>query len=395
MPMNTLWNYYLNFSIKFRLSVLCFCYSLCILAAGFAAQFDSPLIKYGSTALFIVMGAAFGWANIWSIDRPIQRTIAYLHTMAGGDLSEEINILRKNEFSKMLVALKELQSSMRTMISGMQGTAAHLSSASELLSTTASQIAEGTENASGQSATISTAVDEMSSVSATISRSCQEMAGMASGTSDATRSGEETIASMTSMMGEIERMVIGTTEAVKDLGVNSERIGDIVIAIGDIADQTNLLALNAAIEAARAGDQGRGFAVVADEVRNLAERTTSATREIQSIIASLQGDVKNVVGSMEQSATSVRSGTRDVRLSSQAIGTIKEHIVPLIDHVSQVAIAAEEQSATSHSITDSMRHISEVIHDAAGGAHRTEQAATELARSAHELQQMVNRFKLA
>ncbi len=392
--MKTLWNYYLNLSIKFRLSVLCVCYSLCILAAGFTAQFESPLIKYGSTALFIVLGATFGWANIWSINRPIQRAIAYLQTMAGGDLSEDIAILRRNEFSRMLGAMKELQDSMRTMIAGMQGTAAHLTSASEMLSTTSSQIADGTENASEQSNAISTAVDEMASVSATISHSCQEMSEKAAGTSNATRSGEETIISMTSMMSEIERMVIGTMEAVKALGANSERIGDIVVAIGDIADQTNLLALNAAIEAARAGDQGRGFAVVADEVRSLAERTTSATREVQSIIASLQGDVKNVVGSMEQSANSVRSGAKDVQLSSQAIGTIKQHIVPLIDHVSQVATAAEEQSATSHSITESMRHISEVIHDAASGAHRTEQAATELARSAHELQQMVNRFKL-
>jgi len=392
--MNTLWNYYLNFSIKFRLTVLCVCYSLCILAAGFTAQFHEPLIKYGSTAVFIVLGAAFGWANIWSINRPIQRAIAYLQTMASGDLSENITILRKNEFSRMLVAMKGLQDSMRTMIQGMQGTSAHLTSASELLSTTSSQIAAGTENASEQSDSIKAAVDEMASVSATISHSCQEMAEKASGTNNATRSGEETIISMTSMMGEIERMVIGTMEAVKALGANSERIGDIVVAIGDIADQTNLLALNAAIEAARAGDQGRGFAVVADEVRSLAERTTSATREVQSIIASLQGDVKNVVGSMEQSASSVRSGTKDVQLSSQAIGTIKEHIIPLIDHVSQVATAAEEQSATSSTITESIRHISEVIHDAAAGAHRTEQAAAELARSAQELQQMISRFKL-
>ncbi|MBI2354743.1 MAG: methyl-accepting chemotaxis protein [Deltaproteobacteria bacterium] len=393
--MNALWNMYLNCSIKFRLSTLCFCYSLCILAAGFTAQFESPLIKYGSTPLFIILGAIFGWINIWSINRPIQRAIAYLQTMAGGDLSEEITILRRNEFSKMLSAMKELQGSMRSMIAGIQGTAGHLTSASELLSTTSAQIADGTGNASSQSVAITTAVDEMASVSATISHSCQEMADKASGTNSATKSGEATISSMTSMMGEIERMVIGTMEAVKALGANSERIGDIVVAIGDIADQTNLLALNAAIEAARAGDQGRGFAVVADEVRSLAERTTKATREVQSIIASLQGDVKNVVTSMEQSANSVRSGTKDVQLSSQAIGAIKAHIAPLIEHVSQVATAAEEQSATSMNITESMRRISDVINDAANGAQRTEQAAAELSRSATELQQMVNRFKLA
>ena len=392
--MNLFWNMYLNLSIKLRLAILCVCYSFCIVAVEFTAQSSSSLVKYGSMALFILLGAIFGAINIWSIDRPIQRAIAYLQTMAGGDLSEPIAVLRKNEFSKMLNAMKELQDSMRTIIAGIQGTVAQLSSASELLRTTSSQITEGTESASSQSVAITTAVDEMASVSDIILHRCQEMADNASGTNGATRSGEETISSMTSMMSEIERMVIGTMEAVKALGANSERIGDIVVAIGDIADQTNLLALNAAIEAARAGEQGRGFAVVADEVRSLAERTTTATREVQSIIASLQGDVKNVVTSMEQSAGSVRNGTKDVQLSSQAIGTIKEQIAPLIEHVSQVATAAEEQSTTSNSITEGMRRISEVIHNAANGAQRTEQAAAELARSASELQYMVNRFKL-
>jgi methyl-accepting chemotaxis protein len=314
--------------------------------------------------------------------------------MAGGDLSNDIAVLRKNEFSKMFAAMQELQFSMRTIIAGIKDTAVQLTSASEILSSTSVQIAEGTENASGQTATVTTALDEMAAVSANISHRCQEMSDKANGTGNATSRGEETISGMAVMMAEIERMVIGTMEAVKALGANSERIGDIVVAIGDIADQTNLLALNAAIEAARAGEQGRGFAVVADEVRNLAERTTRATREVQSIIASLQGDVKNVVNSMEQSAGSVRNGTKDAQLSSQAIHSIKEQIAPLIDYVSQVATAAEEQTATSMNITESMHRISKVIQEAASGAQRTEQAAAELARSANELQQMVNRFKL-
>lgn len=393
--MDTLWNFYLNFPIKLRLALLCLCYSLCIIAEGITAQSDSSLIKYGSMALFIVLGGIFGWINVWSIYRPIQRAIGYLQTMARGDLGQEIVINRNNEISKMLAAMKELQKSMQDIIAGIRNMANSLSGASEQLRTTSVQIAEGTEHASVQSKSVTLAVDEMASVSATISQNCQEMADKAAGTNSATQSGEETIAKMTTMMGEIERMVIGTMDAVKALGANSERIGDIVFAIEDIADQTNLLALNAAIEAARAGEQGRGFAVVADEVRRLAERTTSSTREVQSIIGSLQGDVKNVMASMEQSAGSVRDGSEDVQLSSHVIGTIKEQVAPLMEYVSQVATAAEEQSAASSSITDSMHQISQMIHDAADGAHDTEHAASELARSAVELQQMVNRFRLA
>jgi methyl-accepting chemotaxis protein len=203
------------------------------------------------------------------------------------------------------------------------------------------------------------------------------------------------VSGMSVVMHEIERMTIDTMEAVKALGGNSEKIGDIVVTIEEIADQTNLLALNAAIEAARAGDQGRGFAVVADEVRSLAERTTTATREIQSIIGTLQGDVKQVVVLMEQSSGSVRSGARDAQLSGNAFGSVKEHIIPLIDHVNQVATAVEEQSATSHGIMDNMVHISQVIHHSAEAADYTEKLAMEMAESAVELEEMVNHFKLA
>lgn len=393
--MTQIWNYYLNLTITFRLSVLCFCYSLCIIAGSLAAQSDSALVRFGSIAVFIIVGGLFGWANIWSIRTPLERAVNYLETMAQGDLTQHIAVNRHNEISKMLRAIKKLQDSMHDIISGIKQTADHLTNASSDLSSSSSKMAQGTEHASHQSNSVSCAVGEMAAVSNDIALSCQRMADRAGSTNTATLKGEETITHMTSMMSEIERMVIGTMDAVKALGTNSERIGDIVVAIEDIADQTNLLALNAAIEAARAGDQGRGFAVVADEVRRLAERTTSSTREIQSIIGSLQGDVKTVVGSMERSANSVRVGTEDVQHSSRAIGSIKEQIAPLLEYVSQVAIAAEEQSATSANITDSMHQIIAVVQDAATGAHDSAHAAAELARSALALKDVVSRFKLA
>jgi methyl-accepting chemotaxis protein len=393
--MNALWNQYLNLTIKIRLAVLCVCYSVCIVATAVAQQTDSALLRYGSIVLFILLGAIFGYVNIASITNSLDRASGYLQRMASGDLSTAIDIRRNNEISRMLRAMQELQCSIQQIIAGIQLAANHLAGASQQLLTTSAQITSGTDRAAAQSEAVTTAVDELASVSASISQNCQQMEGKTTGTERATRAGAETIASMTTMMGEIERMVVATMEAVKSLGATSDRIGDIVVAIEDIADQTNLLALNAAIEAARAGDQGRGFAVVADEVRGLAERTSTSTREIQTIIGSLQGEVKKVVTSMEQSARSVQNGSKDVQHSSEAIGEIRSHIAQLVENVSQVATAAEEQSATTAQIFDSMRNISQVVHDAAGGAHRTEQAAAELASSAAQLQQLANRFKLS
>jgi methyl-accepting chemotaxis protein len=392
--MGSLYNFYLNFSIRFRLGLLCFCYSLCIIGVALIVHYASPLVQVISVVLFILLGALFGAINIWGIASSIGRVITYLQTMAQGDLSQEILVRRNNEISQILRALVSLQNSMKSLISGIQTTSSQLASSASELRQTATSIAQGTEQAASQSVAASHAVDDLAAVSCDIARNCQQMADKAAETRSVTVEGERTIGGMAVMMGEIGRMVTDTTSAVESLGVNSSQIGTIIASIEEIADQTNLLALNAAIEAARAGEQGRGFAVVADEVRSLAERTTSATREIQSIIEALQNDVKNVVGSMEQSARSVHEGGRGVELSNRAIGAIKEQIDALTDNVAQVATAAEEQSATTAGITGNMHVITRVIGDAANGAQNTERAAAELATSAGTLREMSNRFKL-
>jgi methyl-accepting chemotaxis protein len=121
----------------------------------------------------------------------------------------------------------------------------------------------------------------------------------------------------------IATAVTTTTKKMEDLGKSSDRIGRIIAVIDDIADQTNLLALNAAIEAARAGEQGRGFAVVADEVRKLAERTTTATKEIAQMIRTIQADIKSTLRAMEEGTVQVEDG---VQSTVQAGDSLREII---------------------------------------------------------------------
>jgi len=392
--MQTLQQFYFRLSIKTRIGLLCFCYSICIIAAAILGRSDALLIRYGSLVVFIGLGAFFGFLNMWGIGTSIKRVIGYLQAMAQGDLSQTIVVRNKNEISWVLTSIREVQTSVRSIIGRIQATSNGLTADAVNLKQTSENIAEGAHMAVGQSAAVVNAVEELSSVSSDISRNCQLMAENASETKSATTDGARTIVEMSQMMDEIGKMVTDTTNAVGSLGNNSNQIGEIVATIEDIADQTNLLALNAAIEAARAGDQGRGFAVVADEVRQLAERTTKATSEIQRIIVTLQRDVKNVMGSMEQSSRSVQNGVERVKLSSRAISDISSHIQVLTDSVAQVATAVEEQSATTAGVMDNIRAISGVIEDVSRGTQDTDRASLNLTRSADELKTMASRFQV-
>ena len=176
-----------------------------------------------------------------------------------------------------------------------------------------------------------------------------------------------------------------TNATVGKLGDSAVDIGKVIKVITSIAQQTNLLALNATIEAARAGEAGKGFAVVANEVKELAKETAKATEDIGRSIESIQTDTKDAVS---------------------AIGHIATVINQINDISNTIASAVEEQSATTNEMarnvnesakgsTEIARNImtvSEVSQNTASGAGQTMTAATDLARMAAELKQLISRF---
>jgi methyl-accepting chemotaxis protein len=200
--------------------------------------------------------------------------------------------------------------------------------------------------------------------------------------------GGEAVAKTIASMNRIRTNVQETAKKVKQLGESSQEIGDIVKLIEDIADKTDLLALNAAIQAELAGEHGRGFAVLADEVRRLAERATASTKQIATLVKSIQSETQEAVMAMEESTREVVSGSQLADEAGQALLSIDRIMAQLTDRIASISDATAEQATASKQIAETMRDISEVTtqtnastRDAAEKVGYLDQVATQLRTS--------------
>jgi methyl-accepting chemotaxis protein len=195
-------------------------------------------------------------------------------------------------------------------------------------------------------------------------------------------------------MHAIAEAVRATAKKVDELGKSSDQIGRIVGVIDDIADQTNLLALNAAIEAARAGEQGRGFAVVADEVRKLAERTTSATKEIAQMIENIQDETRVAVSAMEAGTSQVEEGVKSTAQAGDSLKEIIQMAEQVGEMIAHIATAATQQSSATEQVNQNMDQIARLVKESAVGAQQSAKACQDLSGLALDLQKMVGNFQL-
>ena len=336
-----------------------------------ATTFRTSFVLIGAltVALFVIAFAVGGWV-IRRITMQLGGEPAYAKAIARriaeGDLTESIALAR-NDDSSLLSVLAEMQQRLATTVSEIAQSASAVASASSEISAGNTDLSQRTEL---QATSLEKTAASMAQLTTTVrinADSAKQAADLAHGASDVARQG-----------GEVVGRVVGT---MAEIDASAKSIHDIIGVIEGIAFQTNILALNAAVEAARAGEHGRGFAVVATEVRNLAQRSASAAKEIQTLITA-----------------SVERAGNGAALAQQAGSTMRD-VVQAVERVTsiiaEISAASSEQSVGIHEIGTAVSQMDETTQQNAALVEQASAASLALDEQAQTLQGLVRRFQLA
>jgi methyl-accepting chemotaxis protein len=325
------------------------------------ARRSNALVGLASAAAVLAAAVALAFTLVRSITQPLTQAVQTAGAIAQGDLTQQVDSARKDEFGQLLRALSD-------MVGKLRGVVTEVHRGVDSVSTASTQIAHGnqdlsarTEQTAANLQQTAASMEELTSTvtqSADTARQANQLAGSAAGA--ATRGGE------------VVSQVVSSMQQISDA---SRKIADIIGVIDGIAFQTNILALNAAVEAARAGEQGRGFAVVAGEVRSLAQRSAQAAKEIKSLINASVETVETGSRQVSQAGESMQEIVASVRRVSDLIGEITASSTEQRDGIGQVntavanldqmtqqnAALVEESAAAAAALREQAQRLSEVV----------------------------------
>ncbi|MFZ5968769.1 MAG: methyl-accepting chemotaxis protein [Bacillota bacterium] len=474
-------------------------------------EYMAPAYKIRNITLSIgfgavIIGLLIAYFASLQITNPVKQMMELMAKAESGDLTVTAEIRTKDEIGALANSFNSMVSGQRDAMKKVLDASSEVGSASQQTSSIAQEMASSAENQTASVEELTSGMNDMAKSIGEVASSITDIAGnieqvsraireLGASADEVAKSAESTAATVVDVtaslqqmnatvevvanhsnhasdeaektvkvaqdgkravdntileMDNINKVMANLTEVIKGLGKATLQIGDIVEVIDDIAEQTNLLSLNASIEAARAGEHGKGFAVVAGAIGNLAEKSSSATKDIANLIKQIQEQVQNAVQTTNDGAKQVENGVNLVKntgvaldeifnsigntthmikeiatstkeqskasksimeaiekvnhLSMNVSAAVEEQVaaieetitaIEMVNELSQsVASAAEEQSASSEQILATTENVNEMANEVSAGSEEVASTAQNLAMQANQLMEVVSRFKI-
>ncbi|MFP4032443.1 MAG: methyl-accepting chemotaxis protein, partial [Desulfococcaceae bacterium] len=329
-----------------------------------------------------------------SIQKSIMSLLDEISGLAEGDLTARAEVTE--DFTGAIAdSFNEMAEQLSEVVKNVKDVTLQVISTSQDVSRSTENLAETSEMQAVQVGETIEAINEMSKSIQQVAENAGRSAGVSEQSTLHAKEGAEAVRATNRAMESIREHAQETARAIKRLGESSQEIGNIVQLINDIADRTSILALNASIQAAMAGDAGRGFAVVAEEVQRLAERSTNATKQIDTLIKNIQAEINEAGSSMEESIQRVVEGSRladGARNKLQEIETVSTQLGELIQSIS---MASKQQAQASEEIAKTMEEVGEISSQTSAASRQTAVSMKSLAQMSSQLNESVSVFRLA
>jgi methyl-accepting chemotaxis protein-1 (serine sensor receptor) len=324
------------------------------------------IVCLAGMAFGLLLAGVIGAALVRGIVRPLEEAVRIAGAVAGGDLTQSIDVRSNDETGRLMRALKDMNDGLVRIVGQVRG-------GTDTIATASGQIAAGNLDLSSRTEQQAGSLEETAS-------SMEELTSTVKQNADNARQANALAVSASEVAGKGGAVVAQVVDTMRAIDASSARIADIIGVIDGIAFQTNILALNAAVEAARAGEQGRGFAVVASEVRNLAQRSAAAAKEIKTLI--------------DDSVHKVHHGSELVDQAGATMAEIVQSVSRVTDIMAEITAASQEQTAGIEQVNSAITQMDQATQQNAALVEEASAAAQSLREEAAALARAVGTFRL-